>query len=136
MHAPTVESVMIREPMTISADTRLGEALELMMQRNMRHLPVMKGDELLGVASDRDILLAEIAHVDLTDHSSLKIGDVCSLDAYCVAADTPLPEVLRGMASRHVGSALVTADDGRPVGIFTSTDACRELARVLDGDPG
>ncbi len=134
MQVPTIESVMIRDPITITADTRLGEALEMMMQRNLRHLPVMNGGELLGVASDRDVLLAEIAHVDLSDHSSLKIGDVCALDAYCVAPETPLPEVLRGMAERHIGSALVCKDDGRPLGIFTSTDACRQLAQVLEGD--
>ena len=136
MPVPTIESIMIRDPLTIAADTRLGEALEMMMQRNLRHLPVMNGEELLGVASDRDILLAEVAHVDLSNHSSLKIGDVCALDAYCVSPDTPLPEVLRGMAERHIGSALVCGEDGSPLGIFTSTDACRELAQVLEGAAG
>jgi CBS domain-containing protein len=34
------------------------------------------------------------------------------------------------MADRHVGSALVTRGD-KLVGIFTTTDACRALARVL-----
>jgi len=42
--------------------------------------------------------------------------------------------VARTMADNHIGSAIVTKDD-KLVGIFTVTDACRALARVL-GDGG
>ena len=34
------------------------------------------------------------------------------------------------MADRHIGSAVVTKD-GKRVGVLTTTDACRALARVL-----
>ena len=47
-------------------------------------------------------------------------------------ASTPVAIVARTMAEHHIGSALVTKD-GKLVGIFTVTDACRALARILEG---
>ena len=122
---------MTRNPITISADTPLGQALEMMIAKNLRHLPVMNGEKLLGVASDRDVYLAQIANLDLTDFTELKIGDVCTLDAYCVGPETPIADVVLEMAQYHIGSALITEDE-KPVGIFTSTDACRFLGQTLN----
>ena len=51
-------------------------------------------------------------------------------DVWSVDADVPVLEAIQLMADRHVGSALVTRGD-KLVGIFTTTDACRALARVL-----
>jgi CBS domain-containing protein len=47
-----------------------------------------------------------------------------------VDAGEPAEAVAAAMAERHLGSALVTRA-GKLVGIFTTTDACRALARVL-----
>lgn len=60
-------------------------------------------------------------------------------DSYVVDAGASLERVATTMAERHLGSALVTRAD-KLVGIFTATDACRALARVLrelhpDGGP-
>ena len=56
--------------------------------------------------------------------------DVYQPDSYVVDAGASLEHVAATMAERHVGSALVTKG-GKLVGIFTTTDACRALARVL-----
>jgi len=51
-----------------------------------------------------------------------------------VPASTPVSTVARTMADNRIGSAIVTKD-GKLVGIFTVTDACRALAEVLEGEP-
>ena len=52
-------------------------------------------------------------------------------DCYVVDLEQPLREVLRHMAERHIGAAVITAH-GRLAGIFTATDACRAFAEHLD----
>ena len=57
------------------------------------------------------------------------------VDRPCVVpASTPVATVARTMAESHIGSAIVTKRD-KLVGIFTVTDACRALARILEGSP-
>jgi CBS domain-containing protein len=51
-------------------------------------------------------------------------------DVYVVDPNAPLDQVLDTLVARRIGSALVTRK-GRLAGVFTVTDACRELARLL-----
>ncbi|MBP9714541.1 MAG: CBS domain-containing protein [Sterolibacterium sp.] len=51
-----LHEVMTRTPVTLNADHRLVDALDLMRQFGFRHVPVVDGDRSLGVVSLRDIL--------------------------------------------------------------------------------
>lgn len=127
---PTIDSVMTRQPLSVEADLDVKAAQKMMIEKNFRHLPVVEGERVVGVVSDRDILLAQVANHEL--EGELCIGDLCSLDPYIVTPDTPLVEILDTMVQRHIGSTLV-ADEGRLVGIYTATDACRDLAGSIRG---
>lgn len=66
----------------------------------------------------------------------MRIGDLCTRDAYCVSSDEPLLEAVREMHRRHVGAVVVVgrgAAAGRPVGIVTDRDVMRaEMTRRAD----
>ncbi len=66
----------------------------------------------------------------------MRIGDLCTREAYCVSSDAPLLEVVREMHRRHVGAVVVVgrgAAAGRPVGIVTDRDVVRaEMTRRAD----
>jgi CBS domain-containing protein len=51
----SVSKGMTRDPETIGPDASVGEALDLMLSRGFRHLPVMQGDVVVGVVSMRDL---------------------------------------------------------------------------------
>jgi CBS domain-containing protein len=51
----SVSKGMTREPVTIGPDASVGEALDLMLSRGFRHLPVMEDDIVVGVVSMRDL---------------------------------------------------------------------------------
>lgn len=53
-----VEDAMTRQVVTVSADTDLVSAARLMGERRIRHLPVVEGDNLLGMIGIRDVLAA------------------------------------------------------------------------------
>ena len=53
-----VETVMTRSPVTISPDADLLDAARIMNERNIRHLPVVEGENLLGIVGMREVLHA------------------------------------------------------------------------------
>ena len=105
-------------------------ARALMVRHEVRHLPVKKGDTLVGVVTDRDLKRAFDPDLGLPPKQELFVRDVYVPDAYTVETSEPLDRVLDEMVSRHVGSVLVTSH-GRLAGIFTATDACRILCGHL-----
>jgi len=119
-------------PFSIDVDAPLAEAHAFLRERHIRHLPVTERGELVGVLTDRDIKLALGPDLGSPPERELTVRDVFQPEAYVVDAGDLLVTVAATMAERHLGSALVTRS-GKLVGIFTTTDACRALARVLRG---
>lgn len=128
---PPVKSAMTAFPYAVQIDAPLAEAQQLMRDHGVRHLPVKDGNDLAGIVTDRDIKLLLGPDFDYPKPEELTVADACERDAYAVDLDTPLDRVALEMARRHIGSALITRNGGI-VGMFTSTDACRELGRILE----
>jgi acetoin utilization protein AcuB len=137
-HAPQILAYMTPFPYSVDVDAPLAEAHAFLRARHIRHLPVTERGQLAGVLTDRDIKLALGPDLGSPPENELSVRDVFQPDPYVVDAGTSLFSVAATMAERHLGSALVTRGDSL-VGIFTTTDACRALARVLGElypDPG
>lgn len=129
-HPPQILAYMTPFPFSIDADAPLAEAHAFMRDRRIRHLPVTRRGELAGILTDRDIKLALGPDLGSPPEHELAVRDVFQPDSFVVDADSALETVAMTMAERHVGSALVTRGE-KLVGIFTATDACRALARIL-----
>jgi len=127
---PQILAYMTPFPFSIDIEAPLAEAHAFLRERHIRHLPVTRGGVLAGVLTDRDIKLALGPDLGSPPERELRVSDVFQPECYVVDAGDHLEEVAATMAERHVGSALVTRA-GKLVGIFTTTDACRALARVL-----
>lgn len=125
-----VKHVMTADPKTINVDQPVALARKLMVEYNCRHLPVMDGNKLVGIISDRDISLA-IELLKSTE-SDIMVRSVFVEDPYCVLPITPLHQVLNEMVKLHIGSAIVV-ESHKPIGIFTTMDACAALASYLQG---
>lgn len=124
----TIEAWMTRQVLAVSPSTTLREAKSHMLERGIRHLPVLDGDQLAGLLSDRDIKLA--LQIYREDADDLTVFDVANPVVYAVAPSTPLKDVAAAMAAEKYGCAVVVEDD-RVVGIFTTVDACRALEASL-----
>jgi len=55
-----VKEIMTAEPITVPPTTRVGQCLELMTERRIRHLPVVEDDKVLGLISIGDLVKAVI----------------------------------------------------------------------------
>jgi CBS domain-containing protein len=57
-HELLVGEVMTRQPVTVPPDTDVAEAARIMGERQIRHLPILEGEHLLGVVGIREVLRA------------------------------------------------------------------------------
>jgi acetoin utilization protein AcuB len=129
MSEQTIESFMTPSPHTIGRDQTLASAHRVMRQAGVRHLPVLDGGELVGLLSERDLDFIETLRD--VDPKSITLEQAMSQFVYCVSPQEPLRTVSKVMADKKLGSAVVV-QDGRVVGLFTTIDALRALAWLLE----
>ena len=126
--APQVREHMTHLPVESDRCETVAEAVRLMDDRQIRHLPIMTGSRLRGIVSQRDILAARLRHGEALDEMPLEA--ICHADVLTVSPLTPVDQVAEQMLTRHVGSAVVV-DGGYVVGIFTTADALRVLCALF-----
>ena len=132
-NSPTVGEYMTEIPATIETGLSLADALDRMFSSNIRHLPVVsERGTLVGMLSTRDI--AGAGALRGLDLKRTKVDQVMSPMPFSCSTETPLLLVIEEMERDRLGSAVITRD-GKPCGIFTTTDALRALRAVLTGAP-
>lgn len=124
----TIAERMTRTPQLIGSEQSLESAHRLMRKHRIRHLPVLHGGKLIGVVSERDLHLVETFHD--VNPARVRVEEAMTQDVYAVPPKTPLKEVVREMAQRRLGSAVVV-EGSRVVGIFTTVDALDALDGML-----
>ena len=130
----TIGDVMTGRLWVIGEDAPLRQARSLMVEHDIHHLPVVQHGRCVGVLTDRDVKRALDPDLGLPPEDELFVRDAYVFDVYAVAPGEPLDGVLRTMAERHIGSALVV-EGGRLVGILTTSDVCRVFADFLQSAP-
>lgn len=122
---PPVSKYMTPSPRTIAKSDTLAKALETMREHHIRHLPVVHGQKLVGVLSDRDVKLLRTLRA--VDPNTQTVEDAMTPHVYAVPADEPLDRVAAEMAEHKYGSAVVM--NGETIaGIFTTVDALVALS--------
>jgi acetoin utilization protein AcuB len=127
---PSVQQYMTASPCTIGADQTLARAHDVLRERRIRHLPVLRGGQLVGMISERDLALVE-AFRDV-DPDIIRVEDAMSPEVFTVTPETPIDAVVSEMASKKYGSAVIMQHD-KVVGIFTTVDVCRAFMDLLGG---
>lgn len=61
LNSVTIGEWMTQDPMTVGPDTDSEEALQIMAAHGFRHLPVVDGNDVLGIVSLRDVMSTRIA---------------------------------------------------------------------------
>ncbi|HKU44050.1 MAG TPA: CBS domain-containing protein [Polyangiales bacterium] len=125
---PTVQKYMTVSPYTVGADQTLAHAHALLREHRIRHLPVLRGGELVGMLTQRDLALIET--LKDVDPRTIQVEEAMSPGVYEVSPDAPLDEVVAEMALKKYGSAVVVQNN-KVVGIFTTIDVCRALSALL-----
>jgi acetoin utilization protein AcuB len=128
---PKVGLVMTSFPYFVSASDTVAKIERMMDDHDIRHLPVQEKGKVVGIVSERDLHHFVKRSATLEEKAGLKARDIMVGDPYLVAFNTPLVEVVSGMADRHIGSAIVMRR-GKLAGVLTAIDVCRILADYLN----
>ena len=126
---PAIKTVMTPFPYFIETEAPLEQAREMMSSHRIRHLPVVEEGVPVGIISHRELVRAHDQERGDSE-SAQRVADLPREDALVVDLSAPLDRVLKEMANRRLGAALVVKDE-RLAGIFTLTDACRCFAESL-----
>lgn len=121
---------MVRFPYVANPEMKLEDAQSYMKECDIRHLPLVKEDRIVGVVSERDIL----AQKENDKFEELSLGDIVKNQPFVVNQEEPLTTTLRIMAKSKFGSVLITDSNSQLVGIFTTTDALILLENLLNGE--
>jgi acetoin utilization protein AcuB len=112
-----VGEIMNKEPITIGPKTPVGQALKLMQQHQIRHLPVLEDDAMVGWISARtlrEVLLASMLEV-------ITVGDVMVQAPISVTPETSVEEAARLVHEHRIGGLPVLEGD-QLVGVLTVND--------------
>ena len=124
-----IASHMTLAPTVITEEVPVRIALQRMWEKRVRHLPVVVGDKVVGILSERNLRAATF----MTNAEEMTVKDAMIKEPYVVLPETNLVEVLKAMAENNYGSAMVQSKDHKILGIFTTMDAVKLLiARFED----
>ena len=136
MASRRVREIMQTKIVRISAEERLSTVEDIMTLGGVRHMPVVRGGQLVGVVSERDLLRASLSN--LTSFGSeqrraflhaVEIAKVMSSPAVTVSPEASIKQAARMMAERKIG-CLPVIDQGDLIGLITETDVLRHFAGV------
>ena len=97
---PKVHEAMTNRPRAVTPETTVSEAAQLMKSDDIGSLPIVDGEQLAGVVTDRDIVIRAIA--EGKDPRGMPVREVASRELVTVHEDQDLATALQLMASQQV----------------------------------
>jgi CBS domain-containing protein len=121
--------IMTRELRTATPETTLQQAAALMRDGDMGAVPVVEDGRLVGIVTDRDIVVRCIA--DGKD-ASTPVGEAMTSEIFSVRPDDFVFEAVRLMGDKQVRRIPVISDDGKLAGIISMADVALETEDELE----
>lgn len=132
-----VKDRMRRSLVSVAQSDTLDHALMTLKRFNIRHLPVVKGDRVVGIVSDRDVKKAAPSPFDYPTAeefraftSAVTVKEIMTKEVVTVSPLTPIEEAACLMNQKRIG-ALPVVQEGRLVGILTETDVLGVMAEMM-----
>lgn len=132
------KDIMTENPVTATELMSVAEALGLLYELDVRHLPVVRGRELVGIISDRDFSAftgaAEDDVIDAVESArSSTVGNFMNTSPVKVDPETNVRDVIEAMLLHRVGAVPVAdLDTGDLLGIVSYVDLLRVLQETLE----
>jgi CBS domain-containing protein len=134
-----VKEVMVKEVATLDVNDELSLANDIMRLGRIRHLPVVDGNRLAGIISERDLFRTSLAQAlgygkeasrDMM--KKLRIKDIMVQPVVTVSPETQLCEATRIMVDLKIG-CLPVVEEERMVGLITETDILTQYLKDCAG---
>lgn len=126
-----IEDVMSHKVLTVAAESTAVEAARLMQKNNIGALPVVSHGHMVGILTDRDIVMRGVAAGK--DPNSLPVSQVMSQPVICGAPNMDLGAATNLMAEKQV-RRLPVVNDGQLVGFVSLGDIAINSPDAVSGD--
>jgi CBS domain-containing protein len=130
-HAKSIRDAMTSSPKTVTPSTTAHDAAALLKSENVGSLPVVEGDRLVGMITDRDLAVRLVGEGKDAD---TPVGQLASKDVVTIDPQQELSEAARLMAEHQLRRLPVCEEDGRLVGILAQADVARVGHDELTGE--
>jgi CBS domain-containing protein len=127
----TIQDTMTSNPKTIESRTTATEAARTMKSADVGSLPIVDGDRLVGVVTDRDLALRVLGE---GKDGSTTVGEIASKDVVTIDPQQSLEEAARLMAEHQLRRLPVVEEDGKLVGILAQADLAQLGHDTLTGE--
>lgn len=128
-----VSDIMTKNVVALERNDNLTRAEQLFKRHNIRHMPVVHEDFIIGMLSYSDLLKISFADasidnrdVDAIVYNMFSLEQVMTKDVITVNSETSIKEAAEILADREF-HALLVVDNGNLVGIITTTDLIKYL---------
>ncbi|WP_298417295.1 CBS domain-containing protein [uncultured Kordia sp.] len=129
-----VSTIMTVNVITLNHTDNLDTAERLFKSKNIRHIPVVSGDSIIGMLSYTDLLRISFAdgayeeesNVETVVYNMFTIEQVMAKNLVSVSSNTTIKEAAEILAKKEF-HALPVVDDGKLAGILTTTDLINYL---------
>ena len=119
-----IKDVMTSDPCTIDADKSVAYAAKMMRDEDVGLAPIVEGDKLIGMLTDRDIAIRVVA--EGRNPEQVTVREVATQQVVTIDPEQDLSEALRIMAKHQVRRLPVVEEDGRLVGVVAQADVARK----------
>ena len=126
-----VSDIMTLGPEACSPGDTLRDVARKMSEGDFGSMPVIDGERLVGVVTDRDITIRGVAEGLGSD---TEISQVMTPDPVCVSPDTDLEEAVEIMQEEQIRRLYVTNDDDQLVGVVALADVALAEDEELSGE--
>ena len=127
--------IMSTDVKTVDRATSIREVASVMRDADVGSLPVVENGKLVGIVTDRDIVVRSLAE---DRDPSTSVGYAMTTDVYSVKPDDFVFEAIRLMGDKQVRRIPVVSEDGMLAGIISMADIAleveddREIAEALE----
>ena len=129
---------MTKNPITVTPETKIDEAANLMKTREFRRLPVVENGKLVGFISDRDIMrvapspASTLSRYEINSLlAQIEVKDIMQKKVIAVNVDATIEEAALLMYKNRIGGMPVVSSVGAVVGVITETDIFKALVDVM-----
>lgn len=127
----SIREAMTPNPTSVEAGTSVEEAARKMKSEDVGSLPIVDGDRLVGVVTDRDLAIRVLGEGKSADTT---VGEIASKDVVTIDPQQDLQEAARLMAEHQVRRLPVVEEDGKLVGMLAQADIAAAGHDELTGE--
>lgn len=122
----TVREFMSAPPLTLDSETSVVNACKFMGEKHIGSILISRKGVTQAIFTERDLMSKVLLHEE--DLTSVTVGAYGSSPLVTVSPETDVKEAARIMTELKV-KRLVVAQNGKPIGLFTSADLARAVGK-------